>query len=222
MAEGLTLRILIIEDDAQQRESLLDFLSTCSAEFEVEEADALEAAEVLLASHDFDLIVIDLHIPGRSGSADRSYDYGKRAYQAALKHQPGTPRRYFSAFISLENIGDDLALSQPDDLYGDKVERPITLAIDKKEGYEPCEKALMEIWDAASELGAIRIDGPPTGSPLDALERRAVSIFARRHGGTSLGVTHLGGLSGSRAIEVQVLDSQDRPLAHAFAKSVAT
>lgn len=220
MAEGTVvtrIRVLIIEDDVDQLNDLKDYLGSTGLEVEFTEALHLRQAEELLASTDFDLIFCDMQIPSDLNAADHSVEFGRDAYRQAVLHQPGVPRVFHSAFIDLDMIGSELEAAAPDDLYGDRVSRALTRQVIKGRSFLPCLDHLREVVDGLGGLDSIPVNGD-VEPPLDHLEIRAVQIFVRRFGGASAHVAHGGGLSGSRALGVRVLDTQGREVARGFAK----
>lgn len=66
-ATALLPRLLLVEDDAEQREELADFLRVSG--FAVSEADSAESALPLLEQGSWRLFVLDIGLPGDSGVA---------------------------------------------------------------------------------------------------------------------------------------------------------
>src|SRR5438105_1868797 len=105
----MTLRVLLIEDQAAQRRDLLELFEEVGFEYACTEVQSFDEAKEQLDTVDFDLVICDMHIPSSPLAADHNTAFGKAAYHRALEVQPGTPRVFFSAFIDLDLIGADLA-----------------------------------------------------------------------------------------------------------------
>ncbi len=89
MAEG---RILIIDDEAEVRESL-DTLLTLEG-FEVEQADSAETGLHLVERRAFDLVLLDVALPGMNGI---------QALEHILRMDPALPVLMITAYASVEN-----------------------------------------------------------------------------------------------------------------------
>lgn len=59
------LRVLFVEDDAMNRRVVRDMLSVAGAAMEA--ADRAEAGLLMIGEHDYDLILMDLRMPGMDG-----------------------------------------------------------------------------------------------------------------------------------------------------------
>lgn len=82
MVLGSMARILVVEDDFEVAQTLLAALKTES--HEVSCADSAEDAEQLLSIADFDLLILDCGLPGRSGIDVCNTYRGKHSGEAAV------------------------------------------------------------------------------------------------------------------------------------------
>jgi CheY-like chemotaxis protein len=213
------LRVLVIEDQAFQRAELLEFLRSDGIEGSFYEVGALVPALAAIDDYDYDIVVCDMHIPSDDDAADHSTNFGKEAYRYSLKTQPGAIRIFYSAFIDLDMIGADLTASPVDDLFGEHSDRGLTRHVQKGPGaLDSCLSVFREVRDGLDGLQTIDVVSIGTSDPLDELEIRALQVFARRSGGSSIVVEHLAGLSGSRALRVVVRDDREREVCRAFSK----
>lgn len=214
----MTLRVLLIEDQAAQRRDLLEVFDDLGFSYECVEVESLSEARSQLDENDFDLVICDMQIPSAPDAADLDTDHGKAAYYHAALVQPGTPRVFFSAFIDLEMIGADLAGVGRDDLFGDGTIHPLAEPAHKERGLDACAAIAARTAEGLEAVHSLTVEDGGLEEPLDLLEQRAVSIYARRAAGSAVHVASLGGLSGSRALRVTVRDAQDRAISRAFVK----
>jgi DNA-binding NtrC family response regulator len=61
----LNCRVLVVDDEAIVRESICDWLKYSG--FDVEIAENGEEALSMIGKHDFDIMVLDIRLPGESG-----------------------------------------------------------------------------------------------------------------------------------------------------------
>ena len=60
-------RLLVVEDDAAQRNSIVELIGSDDSDVQTTAVDSGEAALEALAQHEFDCMVLDLKLPGISG-----------------------------------------------------------------------------------------------------------------------------------------------------------
>lgn len=94
------MRILVIEDHALVREGLATTLRGLAQDVEVVGAANIESAVLQLESHDFDLMTLDLMLPGTQG---------QNALPSLRRRFPSTPVLVLSAQDDGETIGKVMA-----------------------------------------------------------------------------------------------------------------
>lgn len=101
--DGLRLKILLVDDDADSREAMGELLRLVGAQ--VETAASAAAALALLDDRDFDTIISDLSMPGQDG-----FELMRAVRGREMRH--GRSRRYAIALSGLTSLQDrDMALA---------------------------------------------------------------------------------------------------------------
>jgi DNA-binding response OmpR family regulator len=110
-ATALLPRLLLVEDDAEQREELADFLRASG--FAVSEADSAESAVPLLEQGGWRLFVLDIGLPGDSGVA--LVDVIRERYGLGVGIVMVTARSFRSDKLEARGAGADDYLVKPID-----------------------------------------------------------------------------------------------------------
>ena len=199
------MHILLIEDEiavARQLGKALE--SRCAASIDI--AYSREAAIDLATSDiDYDFIVCDLRIPTSNGALDPSVDHGLYVHQVLRERLPGTPCMLFSGYATLENVRRALTGGPTVDLYGTREEHPLVDVRLKREQPELLKWA-SEIASELHELDNLEVESAED-IEMTQYKARPLRVFARRLGGTRIGVSALGGMSGASVFRCEVFDS---------------
>jgi CheY-like chemotaxis protein len=210
------MQVLLIEDD----DRIVDVLQHAfqDAPIELTLAQSRDAAFSLIRSGSFDLAICDLKIPPTDASGAPELEHGLAACDLLVAESPGTPVKVFSAYGTLEILGDRLARAPMRDLLGDEAV-PMLEHIDKGRLPE-FTKAIIEYATRLEQLHAgveISWDGEPL--ELSEIEQRVVRIFARRRNGVLVKLRALkGGFSGARTVRLEVEDEDGQAVATVVGK----
>lgn len=90
------LKLLVVEDHALVREGLVQTLHQLEGDVDVHQASDCESARALLDAHEFDLVLLDLGLPGVDGLS---------CLNLFRRHYPATPIVIVSAYDDALTIG---------------------------------------------------------------------------------------------------------------------
>ncbi len=210
------MRILLIEDEERTVEELTGLLARgCGADVVV--AHGLEEAlDIISDREDFDLIVCDLRIPTRRGSLEVDENHGIRVHDQARSLWPGVPSIFFSGYANLQNIGNRLSTGLSADLFGTGEQWVLVDHFDKKDQPDFINRAI-SLADGINGLNDVELEGVEDLS-MGEYEARPLRIYGRQLGGSRLRLSRLGGLSGAKVVQVEVLDPSSNVVGLVVAK----
>jgi CheY-like chemotaxis protein len=210
------IRVLLVEDSDLVVEQVRGWLTTSSPSCELLVATNRDDALLFLSgSHDFDLIVCDLHIPPRSESLDGREEYGMEVHSSARTQHRGTPCLFLTGHADHIDTHDELSAGGVEDIFGTGDLIPMVRLIRKLYS----DRAGDYISNMANEVAALDSIGLDAGGlELDAFSERAIRIFLRRHKAVSGVLRPLGGLSGAKTFSLRAFDQEGARRALAFGK----
>ena len=123
-------RILIVEDDARLRSLVLEALSTEG--YDLESAESFEAAVKLIEKEEFDVLLTDVNLPGKSGLD---------LLPVCLRHSPKTYLMVMTGYGSIDTAVQAMKLGASDFLCKpiplNELISAVKLAIEKQAGDQP-------------------------------------------------------------------------------------
>ena len=213
------MKVLIVEDEQTQAKNLRQKLGDLNPKIETVIAQSKYSGISEIQRDEFDFIICDLRIPPYDGGVDVDEDHGIEVHSVAKELCPGTPCLFFTGFATIRNVSDQLSLGGTHDVLGTGKPYPMTQLLPKPE-FLQCTELLAEFNSELDALGSIRIDHLPGTKNLDKMEKRALRLWARPLGGTSVEVEELNGLSGARTLRARVKNHAGHLVAFQFVKAI--
>jgi DNA-binding NarL/FixJ family response regulator len=165
------MRLLIVEDHQIVRRGLKELFAEAFPELQVGEAENSRSAVELLMSQEWDLMLVDVNIPGRSGL---------EVIEEAKRLRPGTPSLVLSGYSEEEFAVRSLKLGASGYLEKGLSSDEIVAAARKAlAGGKYVTASLAE--KLADSLGG---DAPP--SPHECLSNRELQVLRRVAGGATI------------------------------------
>jgi CheY-like chemotaxis protein len=211
------MKILLVEDEESVGiefvEELRDRCSTCSVFWARHRDEAVERLE----AQSFDLVVCDLRIPPRSGSADLSENYGLEVHARLRAEHPGVPSYFLTGYADAVDLRTQLTLAPSADLFGTRELHPLVTLFYKDE-FRECVTAIVAMATELERLAQIALVPEGIEAELGETGSQAIRIYASRNQGALVEVARLGGLSGQAALRATVRDATNQVRARVFAK----
>ncbi len=215
-SRNLPMRVLLVEDEETTVDQIRGRLEAeCGAVVEVA-VSRNGAQRILESDRDFDLIICDLRIPTQDGSLDIDEEHGLFIHDVAMEKHPGTFRRFFSGYVTFDNVGDRLSRGPSLDVFGSGKTWPLVGAFRKSNQPEFLEWA-KELSTSLTVVDEIAVQTSDSSS-LSEYEGRAPRIFARGLDGAWITATSLGGMSGTKVLRVEIRDGSGAKVGLVVAK----
>ena len=198
MPEDDAPHVLVIDDDRRLRELLSRYLSENG--FRVSTAQDAGEARRKLESLEFDILVVDVMMPGETGIS----------LTKGLRKQLDVPILMLTALADLDNRIEGLEAGADDYLPKPFEPRELLLRINSilKRTAKPLEPAIEQVNFGDYQFSVIREELTLEGEPvrLTDREREIMMIFASKPGGTIARHELLGSesIAGERKIDVQI------------------
>ena len=212
------MRILLVEDEPAAASGIMEDIANRVPGIEFIQADSRDAAVDLLEAQEFDLLICDLLIPPQSGGLDQDIDHGLFVYEHARAESPGMPALFLTGAGSYQDVREALPARGRADLFGEGDPTNMVDLFFKDERDAYVARIEMLAGRLAELESSVVIDVISAGQPMLESELRTLKIFARRLNASRMQVDELSGLSGSRALRLQLFDSADAHVAWVFAK----
>lgn len=211
------MKVLLVEDEESVGTEFVEELRgqcpTCSVIWARNRDEAVDR----LRDEGFDLVVCDLRIPPRSGSADLSENYGLEVHAKLRAEHPGVPSYFLTGYTDAVDLRAQLTLAPSADLFGTRELQPLVTLFYKDE-FRECITAIVAMAAELERLSQIALAPESIEAELGETGSRAIRIYASRNQGARVEVDRLGGLSGEAALRATIRDAANQVRARVFAK----
>ena len=211
------MRVLIVEDDIDMAALLQQCLAGLNPPVDTFVARSRSSGIDALRREEFDFIICDLRLPPNDGGLDTAEAHGLAVQGMATQVCPGTPCLFFTGFGRSQPVLDQLSSGPTHDILGTGDPFAMTQFL-PKDRFMDCVNRIRNFNTELATLDGIAVDPTGTDFVLDENEQRALRLLARPLGGTNIGASALGGLSGAQTLKTIIKNDQGHILATYFVK----
>jgi CheY-like chemotaxis protein len=211
----MTAYVLVVEDDPDFISAVQEVLRGLSPGAIAQVAQSRDAALALLAAEFFDIIILDLKIPTVDGALDADSQHGLAVFRKAQAIASGTPIVVLTGSPAEDFIQDLLGSARQVDVWGEN-HNVLTVDFLQKYKFDRFPEMMRPRLQAIDKLADVELDRG--GVLLNTQDDRLIRIFARRHGGTRVVASQLGGLSGAKVLRLRVTNEHGALVHDAVAK----
>lgn len=212
------MNILVVEDDPANLALIRERMMQLDNELQITDAVDRDSAIRALHNLEYDLIVLDLRIPG--GAADPELDE-RNGIQVAreIEEQRIMSLLYVvSGAATRKAIAKVLRPGTQHQIFGDRRDHPVIEFFDKDD-FEPLFTRIGECIQGFEQLERIQIDKGGRIFDIEPMDQRILRNFTRRHDCSRVLVRPIpGGLSGSRVMAVATYNEAGNKEVGAIAK----
>jgi CheY-like chemotaxis protein len=213
----MNLRILSVEDKAEDRDRIEEIVKECDERIDVVFADNRDAAIELLKAEFFDLAILDLKIPAISGDLDTSPEHGLAVLSSIQHSRLGISVILLTGSPAEELIDGLLSYSSRVDVWGSGSKWP-TIRFVAKGNIASLLELLRHVQAAIASLNDVECrssENLPEGASL----KRLVQIIVKQRNGSSYEVRRVGGgLSGALVLQIKIKNNQGVQTANIICK----